>query len=394
MSESDDRTGDGVDDRVHDRAPDAVLASTATEGDPIQILDDDGAVRPGAAVPDLADETFLAMYEDLVLARTFDQRAITLQRQGIISTYAPMTGQEGSQVATSYALADDDWLFPTYREHAAKFVHGVELAALLEPAAGYREGYAIPDDVHVMPEYIPIATQVPHAMGMAWGFRLQGRADRAVLCHLGDGATSEGDFHEGLNFAGVFDVPAVFFCNNNQWAISVPRERQTASETIAEKARAYGIEGVRVDGMDPLAVYAVTRAALETARDPAPAERRPTLIESVQYRFGAHTTADDPSAYRDDEAAAAWRERDPVDRLRGFLRDRGLLDDERDDAIHDRVEARVDEAVAALDTRSADPDSMFEHVYADPTPRIEAQRAELAALRERYGEDAFEGVLE
>jgi pyruvate dehydrogenase E1 component alpha subunit len=393
MSEYDDRTGDRY-DRAGEADPGIGGTATPETADTVQILDDDGGVLPGASVPDLADEELVAMYEDLVLARTFDQRAITLQRQGTISTYAPMTGQEGSQVATSYALDEADWLFPTYREHAATYVHGVDLASALAPSAGHPEGYAIPDDVNVMPEYIPIATQVPQAMGMAWGFRLQGQTDRAVLCHLGDGATSEGDFHEGLNFAGVFDVPAVFVCNNNQWAISVPRERQTASETLSQKARAYGLEGVRVDGQDPLAVYAVTRAALEKARDPGPAERRPTLIESVQYRFGAHTTADDPSAYRDDEDAAQWRERDPLDRLAGFLRGQGLLDDERDAAIQEEAESRVDDAVAAVEATSSSPDAMFEHVYADPTPRLESQHADLDALRERYGDDAFAGVLE
>jgi pyruvate dehydrogenase E1 component alpha subunit len=364
------------------------------QGDTVQILDADGRVLPGAAVPDLSDERLLAMYEDLVLARRFDQRAITLQRQGRIATYAPMTGQEGSQVATSHALDEDDWLFPTYREHAAAHVHGVDLDSVLAPSAGYREGYAIPDGVNVMPEYIPIATQVPQAMGMAWGFAMQGQSERAVLCHLGDGATSEGDFHEGLNFAGVFDVPAVFVCNNNQWAISVPRERQTASETIAQKARAYGLEGVRVDGLDPLAVYEVTRAALAKARDPGPGERRPTLIESVQYRFGAHTTADDPSVYRDDETAAAWRERDPLDRLQAFLTDRGLLEEEGVDAIESRADERVDDAVAAVEDRSTSPDLLFDHVYESPTPRLRAQREELASLRERYGDEAFEEVLE
>jgi len=334
------------------------------------------------------------MYEDMRLARTFDRRAIALQRRGDLATYAPMTGQEGSQVATGYALEADDWLFPTYRDHAAKYVHGQSLESLLQPSAGSRAGYAIPDDVNVLPEYIPIATQIPHAVGMAWGQQLQGRSDTAVLCHLGDGATSEGDFHEGLNFAGVFDVPAVFVCNNNQWAISTPADRQTASETFAAKARAYGLEGVRVDGLDPLAVYQVTRAALAKARRPGPDERRPTLIESVQYRFGAHTTADDPSVYRDEDEVEEWREKDPIDRLERFLYDRGLLDDERRNAIESRVEARVDAAVERVGQPAPNPDRIFEHVYESTPERLESQRAELEALREKYGDDAFAGVRE
>jgi pyruvate dehydrogenase E1 component alpha subunit len=344
-------------------------------------------------VPNLDDEVLLEMYEAIVLARRFDTRAISLQRQGRIATYAPMTGQEGAQVATSLALDEDDWLFPTYREHAAKYVHGMDLSSLLLPLDGHREGYAIPDDVNVMPEYIPIATQVPQAMGMAWGYKLQNQADRAVLCHFGDGATSEGDFHEGLNFAGVFDVPAVFVCNNNQYAISTPQDRQTASETIAQKAHAYGIDGIRVDGLDPLAVYTVTREALKKAKNPATGERRPTLIEAVQYRYGAHTTSDDPSVYREEEEEEQWRDRDPIDRFGTFLRDRGILDEETESEIDARVESQVKDAVSTAEAHETDPTAMFEHVYETTTDRLESQRAELAELREKYDDEEFEEVL-
>jgi pyruvate dehydrogenase E1 component alpha subunit len=359
----------------------------------VQILDDDGGVRDDAAVPNLDDEVLLQMYEAIVLARRFDERAISLQRQGRIATYAPMTGQEGAQVATSLALDEADWLFPTYREHAAKYVHGVDLSSLLLPLDGHREGYAIPDGVNVMPEYIPIATQVPQAMGMAWGYKLQGETDRAVLCHFGDGATSEGDFHEGLNFAGVFDVPAVFVCNNNQYAISTPQDRQTASETIAQKAHAYGIDGIRVDGLDPLAVYTVTREALDKAKNPATGERRPTLIEAVQYRYGAHTTSDDPSVYREKEEEQEWRDRDPIDRFGTFLRDRGLLDEETQAEIDERVEEQIADAISTAEAHETDPTEMFEHVYETPTDRLDSQREELQELREKYGDEAFEEVL-
>ncbi|MFC7058774.1 pyruvate dehydrogenase (acetyl-transferring) E1 component subunit alpha [Halovenus salina] len=362
--------------------------------DRLRILDADGTVHPDATVPDLSEEELLAMYEALVLARRFDQRAISLQRQGRIATYAPMTGQEGSQVATSYALDEQDWLFPTYRDHAAKHVHGVDLSSLLGPLRGHRKGYAVPDDVNVIPEYIPIATQIPQAMGMAWGFKLQDQTDRAVLCHFGDGATSEGDFHEGLNFAGVFDVPVVFVCNNNQWAISTPRERQTASDTLAGKADAYGVESIRVDGLDPLAVYQATRAAVRKAKEPGPGEGRPTLIESIQYRFGAHTTSDDPSVYRSEEEPEYYRDRDPVDRLRSFLENEGILTDERQESIESRVDGRIENAIEEAESLESDPDDIFEHVYGETPDRLQAQRDELRELREKYGDEAFSEVLE
>lgn len=366
----------------------------AQSGDePIRVLDDDGHLLSSAEPPALSEAELLEMYADIKLARHFDQRAVSFQRQGRIATYAPMTGQEGSQVATSHALDDEDWLFPTYRDHAAKYVHGADLATLLKTLRGYREGYSVPEDVNLMPEYIPIATQVPQAMGMAWGQLLQGNDDTAVLCHLGDGATSEGDFHEGLNFAGVFDVPAVFVCNNNQWAISMPRERQTASGTIAEKAHAYGVEGVRVDGMDPLAVYAVTRAAIKKAKAPTDDERRPTLIESVQYRYGAHTTSDDPSVYRDETESETWRDRDPLDRLETYLYQTDVLDAEREAAIEARVEDEVSAAIETAERAETSPERMVEHVYEETPDRLQEQLDELNALREKYGDDAFAEVL-
>ena len=366
--------------------------ATDPPDEPVRSLDLEGGLVPGVTAPALADEELLAMYEELLLARRFDERAIALQRQGRIATYAPMTGQEGTQVATSFALDESDWLFPTYREHAAKHVHGRSYASLLTHLRGYREGYAVPEDVNVLPEYIPIGTQVPQAMGMAWGFDLQGATDRAVLCHFGDGATSTGDVHEGLNFAAVFDVPAVFVCNNNQWAISTPVENQTATETIAEKAAAYGIEGVRVDGTDPLAVYAVTRAALQRAKHPGGDERRPTLIEACQYRLGPHSTADDPTVYRDEAEADEWHDRDPVARLERYLTREGILDEATIAEIEASVEETLDAAVAEAEAQTTDPARMVEHVYDEPTDRLCEQLADLEALRERHGDDAFAEV--
>ncbi|SDN17853.1 pyruvate dehydrogenase E1 component alpha subunit [Halogranum gelatinilyticum] len=365
----------------------SVLDHSADDDSQYRLLNPDGS-RTDEPLPDVDDETLLGIYEHMRLARRFDERAVSLQRQGRIATYAPLAGQEAAQVASAYALGTQDWLFPTYRDHAAKVVRGVPIESLLLTMMGHGDGYAIPEGVNVMPEYIPIATQLPQAAGAAMASRYLGE-DSVYCCYFGDGATSEGDFHEGMNFAGVFDAPVVFFCNNNQWAISVPRERQTASETIAQKADAYGFDGVQVDGTDPLAVYVATREAVRKARDPGPGEARPTLIEAVQYRFGAHTTADDPDVYREG-VPEEWRDRDPIPRYERFLRDRGLLDDATEEAITERIEEQLADAIAAAESTTAEsPGAMFEHVYAEPTPELERQRAELEALVERYGEDAF-----
>ncbi len=360
-----------------DRAPD----------DPYRVLDEDGRVVEGATVPDIDDETLVRMYREMRTARHFDKRMVSLQRQGRIGTYSPLAGQEAAQVASTHALREDDPITYQYREHGAVVVRGL-IPEYVRYWMGYESGNAALADLHVMPLNISIAGHIPHATGMAWAAKLQGE-DTVVACHFGDGATSEGDFHEGLNFAGVFDTPSVFFCHNNRWAISIPREHQTASATIAQKADAYGFDGVQVDGMDPLASYAVSKAAVEKARDPADGETRPTLVETLLYRFGAHTTADDPSAYRDESEVEAWREKDPIPRFETFLRERGLLDDERIDAIETEFEEEVAAVIEEAEDVKPDPDDLFADAYAEATPRMREQRAYLERLRERHGDDAL-----
>ena len=365
------------------------MTTDRTRGDDrVQVLDADGQVVDGATVPALSDEAFVSIYRDMRFARHLDERLISLQRQGRLGTYSSLAGQEGSQIGSMYALDEADWVLYQYREHGAVVVRG-RLAEYLQYWMGHESANAALADVNIAPLNITIGDHLPHAVGMAWASKLKGE-DKAFVSHFGDGATSEGDFHEALNFAGVFDTPNVFVCNNNQWAISVPRERQTASATLAQKAEAYGFEGIQVDGMDPLAMYQVTKHAVEKARGETDDERRPTMIEAVQYRYGAHTTADDPSVYREEREVEEWKEKDPIPRLERFLRDTGRLDDERVDAIENEVEAGVAEAIETAEgSAEADPDDLFADAYAELPDRLRDQREYLRELRERHGDDAL-----
>ena len=355
--------------------------------DPVRVLDEDGELV--GDIPDLNEDELVDMYRYMWVARHFDGRAVSLQRQGRMGTYPPLSGQEGAQIGSALALAENDWIVPSYREHGAALVRGLPLKQTLLYWMGHPTGNEAPEDVNVFPIAVPIASQVPHATGASWASKLRG-TDEVFLCYFGDGATSEGDFHEGVNFAGVFDTPTVFFCNNNQWAISVPRERQTRSATLAQKAEAYGIDGVQVDGMDPLAVYSVTKAAVEKARDPNTERSRPTLIEAIQYRFGAHTTADDPTLYRNDDEVERWKAKDPIPRLETYLRAEGILDDDRVATIKSSVEMRVADAIDAVESEARpEPGKLFEHAYAELPPALQRQYAEFTALRETHGDAAF-----
>ena len=325
----------------------------------IQILNKDGEVV--GQEPDLDEETLKDMYWWMFYARKADEKALKLQRQGRMGTFAPIEGQEAAQVGASVAMKDEDWLVPAFRELGTYLERGVALEKNYQYFMGDVRGNEIPEDVNNLPIAVPVSTQVPHAVGLAWGIQRKGD-DGAVLCIFGDGATSEGDFHEGLNFGGVLNVPVVFFCQNNQWAISVPLEKQTASETIAQKAHAYGFPGVYVDGNDVLAVHQATKVALERARD----GEGPTLIEALTYRLSMHTTADDPTRYRSEEELEEWQEKEPLKRFRLYLKDKGIWSEDWQEELEKKADKKIDEAVeTAENIEDHSVEEMFEHMFSE-----------------------------
>ncbi|MBI1962893.1 MAG: pyruvate dehydrogenase (acetyl-transferring) E1 component subunit alpha [Candidatus Rokubacteria bacterium] len=334
----------------------------------LSILDSDGNLDT-ALEPKLSDDELRALYRAMVLGRRLDERMVRLQRQGRIGTFAPIKGQEASQLGSVFTLRPTDWMVPSFRETAAMIRRGWPIEKLLLFFAGYLEGGQPAPDQHDLPVTIPVATQLPHAVGLAYAAQYRGD-DAVVMVYFGDGATSEGDFHEALNFAGVWQVPVVFVCQNNQWAISVPLKKQTHSKTIAQKALAYGVPGLQVDGNDVLAVHAAAREAVDRAR----AGDGPTLIECVTYRLGVHTTADDPTKYRSEEEVRAWERKDPLTRFRAYLEKKTLLED----GLEQRVDADIAAAVARFEAMGPpDPLTLFDHLYAELPPHLAEQRAEL-----------------
>ena len=335
-----------------------------------QILNEDGKIVNTKEMPQLKNEDIKKMYELMVLTRVFDDTAIKLQREGRMLTYASLQGQEASQIGSALAFEQEDWFVPSYRENGVFITRGYPMDMLYQYWAGDERGMKIPDDINALPVAVPVSTQVPHAVGIAWANKLLGKKSVAIV-YFGDGATSKGDFHEGVNFAGVFNVPCVFICQNNQWAISVPVTRQTAAETIAQKAIAYGIEGVRVDGNDVFAVFKVVRDAVNKAR----VGKGPTLIECVTYRLQHHTTADDWTKYRSSEEVEKWKQKDPIMRLRKYMEDEGIWDGSYEKKVLDDAKAKVSEATRKFESvPPLTPLDMFTNVYAELPPEIEEQR--------------------
>ena len=337
-------------------------------GERLQILDPDGRVEENLR-PDLNDEAIQKLYREILFIRTIDQRALTLQRQGRMGTYAPVHGQEAAQVGSAYALGKGDWVFPSFRETGVLYMRGVPVRDIYLYWMGDERGARVPEDVFVFPISVPVGTHPLHATGAAWAAKLQ-KEKICTIVYFGDGATSEGDFHEAMNFAGVFQLPVIFFCQNNQYAISVPRKKQTASKTIAQKAIAYGFSGIQVDGNDLLAAYAAT----QEAREKAVGGGGPTLIEAVTYRFGPHTTADDPTKYRKDEEVEEWKALDPVIRLQKYLVGRGLWTESLEKKNREEAEEIINRAVTEAEAMPAPRiEDIFQYTYAEMTPVLKEQ---------------------
>jgi pyruvate dehydrogenase E1 component alpha subunit len=339
----------------------------------LSVLDEEGRLDEKLE-PKIPEDLLLDLHRAMLLGRRFDERLLSLQRQGRIGTFAPITGQEASQLGAVAPLIAGDVIAPSFRETAAQVYRGVPMESILLAFGGYNEAASLVKDGHDLPVAVPVSSQVPHAVGIAWAMKYR-KKQNVVMTFFGDGGTSEGDFHEGMNFAAVYQAPVVFVCQNNQWAISVPRSRQTHSKTIAQKALAYDMPGIQVDGNDILAVYSAAKDAIDRAR----AGGGPSLIENVTYRMMMHTTADDPKRYRKDEEVDAWKKRDPIQRFQKYLKDKGLLTDQKIEELEARVKEEIQKAVEhaeELMKKYNDPLPMFEHAYAEMPPHLKEQREE------------------
>jgi len=351
--------------------PRTLVYEARTEG--LEILGLDGSIDR-ELMPEVDMDLALRLYRHMVRMRTYDTKALRLQRQGRMGTWPPSLGQEATQAAVGLAMEKDDWLIPSFREPGVMVAHGVPAHLIYLSWAGDERGTCYPEGVRCFPPAVPVGSQWQHGTGVGLSLKLRGEAAAAVVFG-GDGSTSEGDFHEAVNAAGVFKANTVFVIQNNQWAISVPLSRQTSAQSLAQKAHAYGIPGLQVDGNDVFAVTVAIREALQRARSGG----GPTLIEALTYRVGDHTTADDATRYRDEAELEYWRKRDPILRLRRFLLAEGAWDDAKEEALLDEAARWVDEEVRAFEAFPPQPlTSMFEYLYADPPPHLLRQMEEIS----------------
>ena len=335
----------------------------------LQILNEN-AVCDEKNKPKISDDVLREMYKYLILTRTFDDKALKLQRQGRLGTYAPMRGQEAGQIGSAFALAKDDWIFPAFRENGVYMIKGVSADMLFRYWAGDERGMQIPKGINILPVSITVGAHLPHAAGAAMGFNYLKQKNVAVV-YFGDGATSEGDFHEALNFAGVFKAPCIFICQNNQWAISLPVKEQTASQTIAQKAIAYGIAGIQVDGNDVFAVYKATMDAVARARNGLGA----TLIECFTYRLADHTTSDDAKKYRSEDEVRSWELKDPILRFEKYLVSKNVINPVIIGKVKAEAEQQIERAVKMAESAKPQPPTeMFDYLYSDMTDEMKEQR--------------------
>lgn len=333
----------------------------------VSVLREDGSVND-SLMPELSEEQIRSMYWFMIIGRELDNKMLSLQRQGRLGTFASTQGQEACQVGSAILLRKEDWMAIAFRENVACLVRDIPMVKLLQYWGGDERGSKVSS--RTLPVSIPVGSQPLHAVGLAYAERFKG-TDNIALVYFGDGATSEGEFHEAMNLAGVLNAPVVFVCQNNQYAISVPRSKQTKSETIAQKAFAYGFEGVQVDGNDVFAVYKATKDAISKAR----ANKGPTLLELVTYRLSNHTTADDYKKYRSEEEVEAWRKKDPIDRLRKYMLNNNLWSEHDEQAAIAHAKELVDEAVKqyeALDPMP--PEELFDYLFESLPPLIEEQK--------------------
>ncbi|MBI5048764.1 MAG: pyruvate dehydrogenase (acetyl-transferring) E1 component subunit alpha [Deltaproteobacteria bacterium] len=339
----------------------------------LQILDEKGNADT-AILPNLSDNDLKKLFELLILSRQFDQRALQLHAEGRLGTYASILGQEASQIGSAYALEKTDWVFPSFREMGVYITLGYPIWMLFQYWTGDERGMKTPDDLNIFPVSVPVGTHTPHAVGAAFAAKIKGHKT-AALSYFGDGGSSKGDFHEGLNIAGVHKLPVVFICQNNQWAISLPREKQTASKTIAQKAYSYGFEGIQVDGNDIFAVYKATKDALEKAK----AGGGPTLIECFTYRMSDHTTADDASRYRPKEDVETWKDKDPLLRLKLYMQKKGIWTQSYEDDVKKKATEFVDSEIKKEEAAGL-PDSkdIINYTYKDLTQRQKKEIKEIA----------------
>lgn len=338
----------------------------------LEILKENGEADL-SLMPPLSDAYIRRMYELMILSRVFDRFALNLQREGRLGTYPSILGQEASQIGSAFALEKTDWIFPSFREMGVFLTMGYPMHLLFQYWSGDERGTDRSANLNIFPVCIPVGTQLPHAAGAALGARYRG--DRiAVVTFFGDGGTSKGDFHEAFNMAGVFRLPLVFICQNNQWAISVPRDRQTASKTLAQKAFAYGFEGLQVDGNDIFAVHKAASEALKKAKEGG----GPTFIECLTYRISDHTTADDASRYRSKDEVETWKAKDPVLRLKLFMEKNNLWTEKYQKDIEAESNETVSAAVKLAESAEKPaPEEMFTYTYETLTPRQKKQLGEL-----------------